>query len=95
MKFLEGKLYLVFFNIDKDVLKSEILKLKSLVLIKEKKDIVIFFWIKMIVVFVNINGGELLIGVGENDKGDLVLNGIEKDLEYFKNEDNLFLFFDF
>jgi predicted RNA-binding protein with RPS1 domain len=94
LKSLEGKLHLASSNIDKDVLKSEISKLKSPAPTKEKKDIVTLSWIKTIAAFANTNGGELLIGVGENDKGDLVLNGIEKDLEYFKNEDNLLLSFD-
>lgn len=94
LKSLENKLHSTSSTEEKDKLKDEILKLKNPSVTKEKKEIVTISWVKTIAAFANTNGGELLIGVGENEKGDLVLNGIEKDLKFFKNEDNMLLSFD-
>lgn len=55
----------------------------------EMKEIVIMSWIKTIAAFGNSNGGELLIGIGEDKDGTLELLGLEKDLKHLKSKDNI------
>lgn len=61
---------------------------------KSLKDDITLSWIKTVAAFANTEGGELIIGIGENKDGDFELIGLEKDLKHFKNYDALLLSFD-
>jgi predicted RNA-binding protein with RPS1 domain len=61
---------------------------------KEIRKRIIAQWVKTIAAFANTEGGELLIGVGEDARDNFVLLGLEKDMMIYKSEDKLMLAFD-
>jgi predicted RNA-binding protein with RPS1 domain len=91
---LKNKLLAVSNNDKINSINEEIHLLNTPKITKELKDIVTISWIKTIAAFANSKGGELFVGIGEDKDGKLQLLGMDKDLKYFKTEDDLLVNFD-
>ena len=68
-------------------LEKAISKLKDLSPNPEMKEKLNHSILKTLVAFANSNGGNLLIGVSEDENENQFISGIEPDLEYFGNKD--------